>query len=65
VAIDGRMPTMVDRRGTGIAWARIRLPNPPLEFGLRGEWSERAGSVDDVSASQQERVLAASLSVMF
>ncbi len=65
VAVEGRMPSLVDRRVTGAAWSRIRLEHPPLEFGLRAEWSERSGSVDDVAVSQQERVLAASLSVVF
>ena len=65
VPIDGRMPRLVDRRGTGTAWSRVRLANPPIELGVRAEWSERSGSVDDVAVSQQERVLAAWLSVVF
>jgi hypothetical protein len=65
VPIPGELATMTDRRGAGTAWSRVRLANPPLEFGLRAEWSERSGSVDGVRASQQERALVGSLAVTF
>jgi len=65
VPIPGELARMTDRRGVGTAWSRVRLANPPLEFGLRAEWSERSGSVDGVRASQQERALVGSLAVTF
>ena len=63
--IPGQIPTMIDRRGTGTAWFRLRPSGAPLEFGLRAEWSGRSGSIGDVRVSQQERALVGSLAVVF
>jgi hypothetical protein len=65
VTLPGTMADLSDERLLASAWARWRVPDPPLEAALSFQWRSRSGSANAVSASEHERTVLGRLGIVF